>query len=95
MWHMANSLRTVSESHTPPMKLENMRSISKVSPFAGAQRMKASTGGGASIRWRRDGKELFYIALDKKLMAVEIKRVAHSISKTFVCRVGIFAAPYR
>jgi eukaryotic-like serine/threonine-protein kinase len=32
-----------------------------------------STGGGCQPRWRRDGKELFYIAPDKKLMAVELK----------------------
>lgn len=32
-----------------------------------------STKGGFNPRWRRDGKELFYNALDGKLMAVEIK----------------------
>jgi len=33
-----------------------------------------STGaGGAQPRWRRDGKELFYIGADGKLMAVEVK----------------------
>ena len=30
-----------------------------------------STGGGSQPRWRRDGKELFYLAPDGKLMAVE------------------------
>jgi serine/threonine protein kinase len=38
-----------------------------------------STKGGAEPRWRRDGKELFYLAADKKLMAVEVK----TDSKTF------------
>ena len=28
-----------------------------------------STNGGAQVRWRRDGKELFYIGLDGRLMA--------------------------
>ena len=31
-----------------------------------------STGGGSQPRWRRDGKELFYLALDGKLMVVEV-----------------------
>jgi len=29
-----------------------------------------STDGGVQVRWRPDGKELFYIALDGRLMAV-------------------------
>ena len=32
-----------------------------------------STGGGNRPVWRRDGRELFYIAADGKLMAVEVK----------------------
>ena len=32
-----------------------------------------STSGGAQPRWRRDGKELFFIAPDRKLMAVDVK----------------------
>ena len=32
-----------------------------------------SANGGAQVRWRRDGKELFYIALDGRLMAVPIR----------------------
>jgi len=34
---------------------------------------QVSTGGGAQPHWRRDGKELFYMAPDRKLMAVDIK----------------------
>jgi Tol biopolymer transport system component len=34
---------------------------------------QVSTTGGSQPRWRRDGKELFYIALDHKLMAVSVK----------------------
>ena len=33
---------------------------------------QVSTGGGAQPHWRRDGKELFYLAPDRKLMAVEV-----------------------
>ncbi|HZM89403.1 MAG TPA: hypothetical protein VFF31_22970, partial [Blastocatellia bacterium] len=32
-----------------------------------------STNGGVQPKWRRDGKELFYISADKKLMAVAVK----------------------
>ncbi len=35
--------------------------------------MRVSTNGGAQPKWRRDGHELFYIAPDRKLMAVEVK----------------------
>jgi Tol biopolymer transport system component/predicted Ser/Thr protein kinase len=40
---------------------------------AGAGKYRISTEGGVEPRWRGDGKELFYIAADGKLMAVEIK----------------------
>jgi Tol biopolymer transport system component len=41
---------------------------------AGAGKFQVSTGaGGVQPRWRRDGKELFYIATDGRLMAVEAK----------------------
>jgi Tol biopolymer transport system component len=32
-----------------------------------------STNGGAQPRWRRDGKELFFIAPDRKIMAADVK----------------------
>jgi len=41
-------------------------------PTPGAK-WQISTGGAVQPRWRRDGKELFYIALDGKLMAVPIR----------------------
>jgi Tol biopolymer transport system component len=41
-------------------------------PDTGAK-WQISTHGGAQGRWRDDGKELFYLALDGKLMAVDIK----------------------
>jgi Tol biopolymer transport system component len=34
---------------------------------------QVSTAGGSQPRWRRDGKELFYLASDRKLMAVPVK----------------------
>jgi serine/threonine protein kinase len=35
-------------------------------------RTQVSTSGGAQPRWRRDGKELFYMALDGRLMAAAV-----------------------
>jgi len=34
---------------------------------------QVSTAGGAQPQWRRDGRELYYISPDRKLMAVEVK----------------------
>jgi Tol biopolymer transport system component len=39
----------------------------------GGAKWQISTAGGSEPRWRRDGKELFYIASDQKLMAVPMK----------------------
>jgi serine/threonine protein kinase len=45
-----------------------------VAPFPGpGGNWKVSSSGGTEPRWRRDGKELFYLAPDGKLMAVEVK----------------------
>jgi len=39
-------------------------------------KFQVSTTGGIRPRWRRDGKELFYMTPDRKLMAVEVKATA-------------------
>jgi eukaryotic-like serine/threonine-protein kinase len=45
-----------------------------VSPFPGfGSKWQVSRGGGEEPRWRRDGTELFYLATDGKLMAVDVK----------------------
>jgi len=45
-----------------------------VQPFPGpGTRIQVSVNGGAQVRWRADGKELFYIALDGRLVAVPIR----------------------
>ena len=36
-------------------------------------RRQVSNAGGAQARWRKDGRELFYLGLDGKLMSVDIK----------------------
>jgi Tol biopolymer transport system component len=44
-----------------------------VSPFPNASsKWQVSRGGGEEPRWRSDGKELFYLSAEKKLMAVEV-----------------------
>ncbi len=44
-----------------------------VAAFPGPGGKWQVSSGGSQPRWRRDGKELFYLAADRKLMAVEIK----------------------
>jgi len=45
-----------------------------VRPFpASSGKWKISTAGGTEPRWRRDGKELFYLAADRKLMSVSVQ----------------------
>jgi serine/threonine protein kinase/Tol biopolymer transport system component len=44
-----------------------------VQPFpASGAKWQISSGGGMQSRWRRDGKELFYMAPNRKLMAVDV-----------------------
>jgi eukaryotic-like serine/threonine-protein kinase len=53
---------------------ESGRSEIYVQPFpAPGARTPISTTGGTQARWSRDGKELFYIALDGRLMAVPMR----------------------
>jgi Tol biopolymer transport system component len=42
-------------------------------------RVQVSNGGGNFARWRRDGKELFYLALDGKLMAAAVRSAGHAL----------------
>ena len=45
-----------------------------VQPFPGVEgKSLISTNGGGQVRWRRDGKELFYVALDGRLMAIPVQ----------------------
>jgi Tol biopolymer transport system component/predicted Ser/Thr protein kinase len=39
----------------------------------GNDRQQISVGGGTQPRWRGDGKELFYVAPDRKVMAVDVR----------------------
>ncbi len=43
-------------------------------PFPqGNGKWQVSTGGGSQPRWRRDGKELFYLSAENRLMATEVQ----------------------
>jgi Tol biopolymer transport system component len=66
-----------------------------VQPFPGpGQRQSISSNGGGQPRWRRDGKELFYIALDGRMMAVPIELLGdHTVAASapvplFVTNIG-------
>jgi Tol biopolymer transport system component len=51
-----------------------------VSPFpATGKRWRVSADGGSQARWRRDGKEIFYVAPDRMLMAVPISTSDDSV----------------
>src|SRR5262249_22490898 len=47
-------------------------------PKSGAKFMVSVTGG-LRPRWRRDGKELFYLSPDRKMMAVEVRTTASGV----------------
>ena len=53
---------------------ESGRSEVYVVPFpVASRRWQVSSAGGTLSRWRRDGKELFYMARDNRLMAVTVE----------------------
>ena len=41
-------------------------------PSPNGEKWLVSRGGGVQPRWRRDGKELFYLSPDSQMMAVEV-----------------------
>src|SRR5262249_21770281 len=45
-----------------------------VQPFPGpGGKFQISTNGGAQPRWNKNGKEIFYVSLDSKMMAAPVK----------------------
>jgi Tol biopolymer transport system component len=46
---------------------------------AGGGKWRVSSKGGDWARWRRDGREMFYIAADRKVMSVEVAAVSGSL----------------
>jgi hypothetical protein len=47
-------------------------------------------GSGAQVRWRRDGKELFYMGLDGRLMAVPISSASNNQTVEVGAPVALF-----
>jgi serine/threonine protein kinase/Tol biopolymer transport system component len=64
-----------------------------VRPFPGpGGARRVSVGGGSQPRWRRDGKELFYVAADDRLMAVPISEGIDPASLEVGTPISLFAA---
>ena len=62
-----------------------------VQPFPGpGGKWQMSTNGGAQVRWRRDGKELFYIGLDGQLMAAPFRLASNGQAVEPATPVSLF-----
>jgi Tol biopolymer transport system component len=72
--------------------------VQRFTPTKGAGgKWQISTAGGGQPRWRGDGKELFYLAPDRKLMSVEVTVDGASFQRTapralFEMRVNLAAS---
>jgi len=69
-------------------------------PSQGGGRWRVSSGGGVMPRWRRDGKELFYISPDSQMMAVDVTTRPvfqsdnpHALFQTDIVDTGIRNGP--
>jgi Tol biopolymer transport system component len=69
-------------------------------PSQGGGRWRVSSGGGVMPRWRRDGKELFYISPDSQMMAVDVTTKPefqsgnpHALFQTDIVDTGIRTGP--
>src|SRR5205823_3575782 len=70
---------------------ESGKSEIYVQPFPGpGGKWQVSTQGGTQPRWRKDGRELFYIGLDNKLMAVPITLSANAQSVDVGAATALF-----
>jgi eukaryotic-like serine/threonine-protein kinase len=57
----------------------------------GGFKLQVSNNGGDFVRWRRDGKELFYLAPDRKLMSVTVRAGPDALN--FGTPNGLFTVP--
>ena len=69
-------------------------------PSPSGGRWLVSKGGGVMPRWRRDGKELFYISPDSQMMAVDVSTNPvfqsgnpHALFQTDIVDTGIRTGP--
>ena len=65
-----------------------------VQPFPGPGHKTVISSVEASVRWRQDGKELFYLAPDNRLMAVPIRFDATGQSVEVGTPVSLFAPQF-
>ncbi len=73
---------------------ESGRAEIYVQPFPGpGAKWPISIHGGSQVRWRRDGKELFYVALDGQLMTVSFRVVSNTETPELGTPVALFAPP--
>jgi Tol biopolymer transport system component len=64
-----------------------------IQPFpTGGERIRVSTDGGVQPRWRQDGRELFYLALDGRLVAAPIVSSSEGGAVKVGSPVPLFAA---
>jgi eukaryotic-like serine/threonine-protein kinase len=63
---------TSDESGSDEIYVRDFSAGSAQKSWDSARKWLISKGGGTSPRWRGDGKELFYVASDGKLMSVNI-----------------------
>ena len=66
-------------------------------PSSGSE-WRISAGGGAQPRWRHDGRELFYLGPDRKLMAVDVTlspRFEASVPKTLFDTRALTSSDFR
>jgi Tol biopolymer transport system component len=70
---------------------ESRREEIYLAPFPTGNRIQVSKEGGGQPRWRRDGKELFYIARDGTLMAVPIDLPAAGQTPTVGAALSLFS----
>jgi hypothetical protein len=62
-----------------------------VQPFRRpGDRIQVTTGGGAQVRWRRDGRELYYIDFDERIVAVPIRGGTRSDTLEFGAPKALF-----
>ena len=67
------SRQTAARSPMRRMRLDRTRSTCSLSREPG-QSCECPSGGGTIPRWRQDGRELFYLAPDRRLMVVSVSR---------------------
>jgi Tol biopolymer transport system component len=57
------------------------------------RRVQVSSGGGMQPQWRRDGREIFYLAPDGRLMAVSLRASPDGESLDVDAPIELFVAP--